>query len=233
MSDDFFRFPHTPHLAWLGKGQPRDDKVLADDEVEELLRDEVVVEEKVDGANIGLSVGSRGELRVQNRGQYLDRSTAHPQFQQLWTWLPSRESALVDALFPDLILFGEWCVAVHSVAYDRLPDWFMGFDVYDRVAGGFWATQRRDALLKELGLFGVPRLARGVFTVDRLVELTTGTSRVGSLAMEGLVVRREVGGLTTSRAKLVRPEFTQAIEAHWSRGPMRRNQLGTGIADPA
>ncbi|MGV3590570.1 MAG: DNA ligase, partial [Gammaproteobacteria bacterium] len=27
--DEFFRFPHTPHIAWLGAGMPRDDKVLA------------------------------------------------------------------------------------------------------------------------------------------------------------------------------------------------------------
>src|SRR5690606_2076140 len=49
---EFFRFPQTPHLAWLGEGQPRDDKVLTPDEVDALLAGEVVVEEKVDGANI-------------------------------------------------------------------------------------------------------------------------------------------------------------------------------------
>lgn len=53
----FFRFPHTPHLAWLGTVPPRSDKVLAEDEVANLLAKEVVVEEKVDGANIGFSVG--------------------------------------------------------------------------------------------------------------------------------------------------------------------------------
>ena len=34
---DFFRFPHTPHIAWLGQGTPRDDKVLSPDEVVLLL----------------------------------------------------------------------------------------------------------------------------------------------------------------------------------------------------
>ena len=36
---DFFRFPHTPHLAWLGEGSPRDDKVLLPNEVAALLAD--------------------------------------------------------------------------------------------------------------------------------------------------------------------------------------------------
>jgi hypothetical protein len=43
--------------------------------------------------------------------------------------------------------------------------------------------------------------------------------------MEGVVVRQESGGLTTARAKLVRVEFAQAIEEHWSRGFLRRNKL--------
>ncbi|MFX8075086.1 RNA ligase family protein, partial [Acinetobacter baumannii] len=68
---DFFRFPHTPHVAWLGAGQPRDDKVLSPPEVAALLSGEVIVEEKVDGANLGLSLGEGGTLRAQNRGQYL------------------------------------------------------------------------------------------------------------------------------------------------------------------
>jgi hypothetical protein len=42
---DFFRFPHTPHLAWLGEGSPRDDKVLLPNEVAALLAGNVVVEE--------------------------------------------------------------------------------------------------------------------------------------------------------------------------------------------
>lgn len=40
---EFFRFPRTPHLAWLGEGQPRDDKVLAPAEANELLGGQVVV----------------------------------------------------------------------------------------------------------------------------------------------------------------------------------------------
>jgi hypothetical protein len=226
----FFRFPHTPHLAWLGDGQPRDDKVLPPDEAEALLSGEVVVEEKVDGANIGFSAGADGKLRVQSRGSYLDPDHAHPQFRPLWAWLGAREAALVDALGSDRILFGEWCYAVHSVVYERLPDWFLGFDVYDRSAGKFWDTSRRDALLATLRLHPAPRIARGHFTVEAVERMLASESRVGDGAIEGLVVRRESGGFTTARAKLVRAEFARAIDEHWSRGPLRRNELAEGAA---
>jgi hypothetical protein len=58
MSDGFFRFPHTPHLAWLGQGEPRDDKVLSADGSLNLLSADVVLEEKVDGANLGFSLSA-------------------------------------------------------------------------------------------------------------------------------------------------------------------------------
>lgn len=227
----FFRFPHTPHLAWLGEGQPRDDKLLTVEEVSELLSGNVVVEEKVDGANIGFSTTEDGELRVQNRGTYLEAGESHPQFRPLWSWLPARAPALVGALWPNLMLFGEWCFAVHSVAYDRLPDWFVGFDVYDREVGAFWDVGRRNELLSSVGLHAVPRLAEGHFTVAELEKLLTNGSRVGGEAMEGIVVRRESGGFTTARAKLVRAAFAQAIDEHWSRGQLRRNALAPGAAE--
>lgn len=229
---EFFRFPQTPHLAWLGEGQPRDDKVLTPDEVDALLAGEVVVEEKVDGANIGFSVSPDGELRVQNRGTYLERAHVHPQFRPLWPWLAPREAALVDALWPNLMLFGEWCYAIHSVEYDRLVDWFLGFDVFDRNTATFMDTARRDALLADLGLQSVPVIGRGTFTMEDLRLSLLEPSRVGTGHLEGIVVRRESGGITVARAKLVRAEFTQAIEAHWSRRPLRRNTLAAAPRGP-
>ena len=64
----FFRFPRTPHLAWLGDALPRDDKLLSASEARALLAEDVAVEEKLDGANLGISVGADGKLRAQNRG---------------------------------------------------------------------------------------------------------------------------------------------------------------------
>ena len=45
----FFRFPHTQHTAWLGEGQPRDDKVLSSAEAADLLARVVILKEKAAG----------------------------------------------------------------------------------------------------------------------------------------------------------------------------------------
>lgn len=229
---EFFRFPHTPHLAWLGPGQPRGDKLLDTADAAALLASTLVVEEKVDGANLGFSVSQDGDLLCQNRGSYLAPASAHPQFKPLWAWLATRRSYLVDALWPDLMLFGEWCYAVHSVRYNALPDWFLGFDVYDREAGAFWDSLRRDALLAALDLCAVPRLARGHFDLPGLEGLLR-SSHIGDGPMEGLVARSEQEGWTIARGKLVRAEFTQAIDTHWSRGHLERNRLARRGKDGA
>ncbi len=224
----FFRFPHTPHLAWLSPGTPRDDKLLSSEEVAALLACELVVEEKVDGANLGLSTDEDGNLLAQNRGTYLNPESAHPQFKPLWRWLQPRRALLVDTLWPDLMLFGEWCYATHSVTYTRLPDWFLAFDIYDRSVGRFWSTARRDTLLRDLGLHAAPRLARGRFTLAQLVAML-GHSKVTDGPMEGLVMRAEDVSWTLDRAKLVRPAFVQAISEHWSRGGVRANRTVDAI----
>jgi len=208
----------------LGDQSPRADKVLPPSEIADLLNGEVVVEEKVDGANLGLSVGPDGLMRAQNRGTWLKRG-GHAQFDGLWAWIDQRQADLAETLGEHLMLFGEWCLAVHSVKYADLPDWFLGFDVYDRIASRFWDAVRRDALLKDLRLASVPRLAQGQFTVTELRNMLSQPSKVGGDSLEGIYIRADETGWLKARAKIVRPEFVQAIDEHWSRGPIRRNSV--------
>lgn len=223
---DFFRFPHTPYLAWLGEGTPRDDKVLSAAEAEALLAGDVVVEEKLDGANLGLSLDSVGRLRAQNRGQYLAEPHAG-QFARLPAWLAQHGDAVLGALTPGLMLFGEWCAARHSLDYSALPDWFLLFDVYDRAAGRFWSTARRNALAQAAGLSTVPRVLQGHTTLSILRQLlATQPSRYrAGQPLEGVVVRRESADWCEARAKLVRADFTQAIDTHWRRRRVEWNRL--------
>lgn len=228
---DFFRFPHTPHLTWLGSGEPRDDKVLSPAEAADLLRGVVVLEEKVDGANLGFSLGPAGELMAQNRGQYLAAPHAG-QFARLPAWLALHGDAVAEALLEHaddrLMLFGEWCAARHSLAYTRLPDWFLLFDVLECGSGRFWSSTRRNALAARLGLATTPQVAHGRYSLGQVTSsLTTQVSRFREGPLEGIVIRRENVDWCEQRAKLVRPDFTQAITEHWRNRRLEWNRLET------
>lgn len=225
---DFFRFPHTPHLAWLGQGLPRDDKLLSPGEIEELLAGDVVVEEKIDGANLGISVGPDGRLRAQNRGAYLPEPYSG-QFSRLGSWLGQHAHILTELLGDKLILFGEWCAARHSLDYSALPDWFLLFDVYDRSEQRFWSTSRRNNLDGALELPVVPRLYQGKATLPMLKQLLQESqSRYRAGPPEGIVIRRENPLWCEDRAKLVRAEFVQAIGEHWRSRGIEWNRVERG-----
>ena len=225
----FNRFPHTPHLAWLGGGEPRSDKVLSPAEAAGLLDGTVVLEEKMDGANIGLSLGPAGELRLQNRGQYL----IHPhsgQFARLPTWLAQHGDAIAGALQDHadvgLMLFGEWCAARHSLAYTQLPDWFLMFDAFEASTGNYWNVTRRDALATQMGLASTPQVAQGQYSLSQLVSLLAlQISQFRPGPPEGIVIRRDGPDWCERRSKLVRPDFTQHIAKHWRQRHIEWNRL--------
>jgi len=224
---DFFRFPHTPHIAWLGTGVPRDDKVLSAEEARQLLSGPVSIEEKIDGANLGISLGADGKLRVQNRGQYLSEPFKG-QFSRLNAWLGQHGYTLADRLPIGHIVFGEWCAAKHSLNYSSLPDWFIVFDVYDCIQQRFWSVARRNELVDSLGLTSVHRLFFGDTTlvdVVDMIENAVSHYRLGP--PEGLVIRRDIGGFCQARAKLVRAEFTQAIVDHWRSRTIEWNRVAS------
>ena len=216
---------------WLGDGAPREDKIMSPHAVVEFLRGPVVVEEKVDGANLGLSVGPDGRIRAQSRGSYLAPGRSHAQWSPLWPWLAARERSLVAALDTNLMLFGEWCYARHSIAYSALPDWFLVFDVFEPSTGIFWSSDRRNTLATEAGLHTVPEVFRGRLTL-REVPSVIDKSPLGAGTREGVYLRQEREGRLITRAKVVSREFIQQGDAHWTRRPLVTNRLGVEAGAP-
>jgi ATP-dependent RNA circularization protein (DNA/RNA ligase family) len=225
VKEDFFKFPSTPHLATLPGVDIRGNKMLTESERDEFLRQEITVEEKVDGANLGISFDTEGNIRAQNRGAYLHWPYSG-QWKKLVDWLAPRTDALFEHLSDHFILFGEWCYAQHSVFYDRLPDWFLGFDIYEKKPGRFLSSERRDALLREIRIAQVPVVARGRFTYPAIKKLLS-QSKLTDQPAEGLYLRFDQNDWLVQRAKLVRPAFIQSVEQHWSCSAIKPNRLSS------
>jgi ATP-dependent RNA circularization protein (DNA/RNA ligase family) len=229
VKEDFSKFPSTPHLATLSGVDIRRDKVLTKSERVAFLTHEVTVEEKVDGANLGFSFDANGNIRAQNRGAYL-HLPGSGQWKKLGQWLALHTDTLFEHLSDRYILFGEWCYAQHAIFYDHLPDWFLGFDVYDREKRRFLATARRDRLLGKMHIFKVPAVAHGRFTYPEIQELLS-QSKLTNQPAEGIYLRIDHGDWLEQRAKLVHPAFIQAVGQHWSRSAIRPNRLDAGNED--
>ena len=195
---------------------------MSEYERNEFLQHTIIIEEKVDGANLGISFDANGNIRTQNRGAYLHLPSTG-QWKILFNWLYPRIDTLFDRLTDRLILFGEWCYAQHSVSYDRLPDWFLGFDVFDKSAAKFFSCTRRNEILQALDIFNVPVVKTGHFNIHELTSLLS-QSQLSNIPAEGLYLRIDRGDWLEQRAKLVHPAFIQSVNQHWSRSDIKANR---------
>lgn len=144
-----------------------DDLLLDPAERSLFLGNPITVEEKVDGANIGISLdpveeASDGKpaFRFQKRSHFVTVAS-ELQFRGLDTWSDQHREVLLCLLQISLgagkakagqrIVFGEWLAATHSKVYDTLPSRFIIFDIFDAELrdgrGGFLSVRNRDKLL--------------------------------------------------------------------------------------
>jgi len=206
----------------------RDDLVLDKNDLKKFLANSLWVEEKIDGANLGISITEDYEIRFQNRSHYVTTETAS-QWKTLDQWKKQHQEALYSFLTPNLILYGEWCYSKHSIHYTRLPDYFLAFDIYDKTAKKFVSAARRDELLRDTGIRTVPFVANGVFTPDQLRQhLANGRASFYDGPMEGLYLRIEKDGYLVERGKIVRSDFLGEPEegaevVHWSKREVVKN----------
>jgi hypothetical protein len=235
---DFVKYPRTPHL--FGSKGTDDDKHLSEAESIRFIDDgSLIVEEKVDGTNVGIHFTESGELALQCRGHLITEGM-HPQYDLFKQWATVKSPLLKERLASRYILFGEWLYARHSVHYRRLPHYFFEFDIYDKYERAFLSLERRVELLRNTAIQTVPVLSVGSLKRKELEALIGPsafdsefenpiTGRTDNL-MEGLYLRTEKNGFVTGRAKFVRPEFVEKIKqsTHWQQQVMVPNRLAEG-----
>lgn len=251
------KYPRTAHLA--GSRLQKDDDASDQIALSALAGRYVVIEEKLDGANSGVSFSEAAELLLQSRGHYLVGGGSERQFNLLKPWAFAHEAWLLERLEDLFVMYGEWVYAKHSVFYDKLPHFFHEFDLYDRRAGHFLSTKRRHALLAGGPVLSVPVLYAGMTPTNpkhlwKLVYRSLAKTRTWKQSFEATVARESLPleltwkqtdksdrseGLylkveddekVLARYKLVRSDFTQTILDSGSHHA-RRPVLPNGLAD--
>ena len=160
-------------------------------DVEGLLDGEVIVQEKLDGANATVAIEREtGRLVIASRSCAVSVAGDPPTgFRGLVEYVLQHEG--LQALAGVYIVRGEWLVP-HSVK-DYAPDSYKHFYIFD--------CQERDGtylhpdewlwLARELGCRCAPEIAR-LFnpTVAQVAELSSGPSALGAPKREGVIAKR-------------------------------------------
>ena len=203
------KYNRTYHLPW-SPGATSDDKISTD--VENLVGTEIVITEKLDGENTGMT----------DKGVY---ARSHAAF----TTSPwSREVRLLhkmkveDQLGEGVFLFGENMEGVHSIEYTNLDSYFYIFGVRDNNIWIPWQQVEEYSYLLDIPT--VPVLFKGVVNsvkeLKSLVDdLVSKQSELGG-DIEGVVVRSagmfHNDDFAENVMKWVRKDHVQTDE-HWTR----------------
>lgn len=238
MMNQILKYPRTRHLE--GSREQIGDEDLKCVDFGEIQGKYLVLEEKVDGANCGISFDPSGKMMLQSRGHYLNGGYGERQFDLFKLWAGCFEDRLCSLLEDRYILYGEWLYAKHTVFYDSLPHYFMEFDIFDREEGRFFSTRkRREFLAAAPFIRSVRVLAWGYYNSVQEIAAYIGRSafvseekeqsfeaqcrKAGVKAeearrqtdlsgiMEGIYIKAEDGDYVTDRLKYVRGSFLNTI----------------------
>ena len=196
---------------------------LSSKEVKQLLGGQVVVEEKMDGANTGIIRHKKG-FHLQKRGSLVGQSE-HAQFQYFHNWANYQNYEKLMNVPVGYTIYGELLYAVHSIYYDSLPDYFLVFDVWDKRKDKFLNTDAKLEFCDKYGFIHTPIIAEGKFNLTDLYDMIPNESSYGDTC-EGIVIKRyNKKGYT--RGKIVKPEFIKVMEEslQWTRSALKVNKV--------
>src|ERR1700728_1424867 len=102
---ELLKYPRTQHIQ--GSKLQSGDEDLAAVPSTAIAGRNIVVEEKMDGANCAISYSAEGKLLLQSRGHYLVGGAREKHFDLLKQWASTHSERLHDALGSRYVCYGE------------------------------------------------------------------------------------------------------------------------------
>lgn len=201
----WIKYPKTLHLPW-SPGLTDGDKVIPS--LSSFEGKKVIVTEKMDGENTTLY---RGYMHARS----LD-SRNHPSR----NWVRQFHAGISEDIPDHWRVCGENLYATHSIRYESLPSYFLGFSIWDEYNRCLPWNETVE-WFNLIGIISVPVLYEGPFDTNVIRSLWKGSG-------EGYVVRLAEGftyaQFHRSVAKYVRKNHVQT-DQHWAQGPIVKNGL--------
>lgn len=170
---------------------------LGSENVEGLLdKGPIVIQEKLDGANLTVGVADDGQSVICSRRQLIgtfDNAAGQGDFRGAVEYIRNHEgiNSLLD-IDSDWVLRGEWLVK-HTLNYPGSA-WneFYVFDVQQVIDGQYVPVWEYESVLHDFGVAMVPLIAvfEAPLTVDQLITLADRDSEFGGIRAEGIVIKR-------------------------------------------
>lgn len=165
-----YKYPKTSHLPW-SQTISRDDKRLKD--ISHFIGKVIIVTEKMDGECTALYSDGYTHARSLDSNNHPSRNWVKRFWRDRCFSIPSGWR-----------IYGENLYASHSISYNSLLSYFMGFSLWDGNECKSWDETME--WFEELGITPVPVLYRGIFD-EKLLRSLVDTMDLEK--QEGYVIR--------------------------------------------
>lgn len=204
-------YPRIPHLDKSISNMTHDD-IQLDESLQFPLT--CWVEEKLDGANMGISWTSGPVIRNRNhilKKGYIDKDTpAKLQFRPAWNWLHEHSAEvrkIMSETHTTITIYGEWCFAKHSIEYDKLPDYFIAYDIYSAEDEKFFAPNIVESLLSNTNIKFIKPYQVTFNSIQEIINYSEKKSDYRDGIREGIVIKLSDERYVTKSFKVVNKHF--------------------------
>jgi RNA ligase len=209
VAPDFHRIPHFDKNI---------SNMTHDDIVPDLPIDLPItcyVQEKIDGANMGISWLNDGPI-VRNRENILKkgysniRTPSKKQFTSSWNWVHKHEKDIKEIeknWMSPITIYGEWMFAKHSIEYDMLPDWFIAYDIWSVNDNRFLSPHIVESLLSKTKISYIKPEITTFNSINEIVSKSEMKSRYRNGIVEGIVLKTSKGEFLDKTWKIVNSKF--------------------------
>ncbi|KAM3094156.1 RNA ligase family protein [Phormidesmis sp. 146-35] len=198
-------YGHIPHLpgSRLGTGDHTCNPGQAKIATKKLRdrRDQVIVQEKLDGSNVGVALLD-GKLYPLIRSGYVANASPYEQHQYFYQWVWLHEDRFRSVLKNGERLIGEWLLQAHGTRYHLTHEPFVAFDVMQ--AGR--RVNYEEFCDRLAPTFTIPRLIHQgeAFAIDQALTALSTSGHGAIDPVEGAIWRIERDGKFDFLCKFVR-----------------------------
>jgi atypical dual specificity phosphatase len=174
------------------------------------------VQEKIDGANIGVSWTSGPVIRNRDhilKKGYIEKETPSKlQFRSAWNWIHEHGKEIRDisneCLSP-ITIYGEWMNFKHSILYTKLPDLFIAYDIYSVEDRKFLSPNIVESLLSKTSICYIKPKKITFNCIEDVVKYSELDSEYTNDKREGIVIKIDDGKFITNSFKVVNKYFNR------------------------
>lgn len=206
-------YPRIPHLDKKISNMTHDD-IQLDGKIQFPITG--WVQEKLDGANMGLSWTSGPVIRNRNnilkKGYIKKETPAKLQFRSSWNWLHAHNKdiqKLSKSLMTPVTVYGEWLYAKHSIYYDRLPDLFIAYDIYIPEDDEWLSPDKFESEMSQTDIRFIKPTKMTFNDISDVVRVSELPSEYRNGIREGIVIKLSDGRKVTQSFKIVNKFFNR------------------------